>query len=339
MSTMGYDVMAAWDRIFTLQPRDSIQHGCLQPQFHDLLASKTILPFQHAKQSWSPPSSPQSLSFPSSPANSPPSSPLAPACDVAASRRISLSAKGKHSLADKLYAAACAGDLDHVQLLLDMGAPINVGTVIENLYETFKPAKSGRLSPLAGAAGHGQFDMAELLIVHGAAINPSLDQSSCSPLHEACRANDSEMARFLLELGADVDMNNCYKTTPLMYAAKHGSVDLMETLLEFAPDLHKRSFINTAAIHAAIWPAKIDVLELLLRAGANPDQPLFDGSTPLHCAANVRNPNVAQCLLKYNADPTRRNEQGKTALEIAQESDCIEVAQLLSKAQTLWKRR
>ena len=232
-----------------------------------------------------------------------------------------MSAKEKHDLTDKLYAAACAGDLQHIRLLLSLGAPVNGVTVVDGLYEAFKPAKSGRLSPLAGAATYGNIEACGLLLEEGALINPDVNQSSSSPLHQACHSDDVATAQYLLAAGADVNLQNCYKTTPLMYGVKYGSPALVALLLSYKPDLSVLSFISSAAIHWAVWRYnKTDCLELVLEAGADPNHPLTDGSTPLHCAALSELPAVAKCLLQYGADPERRNEEWKTPLQVAEEN-------------------
>lgn len=281
--------------------------------------------FQDATSNWSPPPSPT--------ARSPPHSPRADSARVLDSPvMVPLTAREKNKLADQIYAAACAGDLDHTKLLLSLGAPINVGTVVQGLYEAFKPAKSGRLSPLAGAATHRQVDMVEFLLGCGADLNPDVNQSSSSPLHQAIKANDIELARFLLNLGADVSVLNCYKTTPIMYAVKYGSIDMVQLILDFKPDLSQLSFIGAAAVHWAVWPNRPEILELLLQAGADCNHPMADGSTPLHFAATYGHLKTVECLLKYGADPVRRDEDWKTPLQAAEESEHPEIAKLLIEA-------
>ena len=239
----------------------------------------------------------------------------------------------KNALADKLFAAACAGDLQHIRLLLSLGAPINHPSLVPGLYDAFKPAKPGSLSALAGAAGNGQPSAVSLLLENGAALNPTMKQSSSSPLHQACKADDAELAHHLLEAGADVDSLNCYKVTPLMYAVKYGSTDLVSTILARHPDLHVLSFISTAAIHWAIWPGHEDVIELLLQAGANPDHRMGDGNTPLHCTALSGFTGAAETLLQYGADPLKRNEEWKTPLQVAVECGNVGVAEALKLAE------
>ena len=284
--------------------------------------------FIEAKSHWSPPSSPQTRSL----QGSPPASPVRTSSPVALDSP-PLSPQDQSALADKLYAAACAGDLRHIRLLLSLGAPINAPTMVDGLYDAFKPAKPGCLSALAGAAGHGQLGAVKLLLANGAALNPPMRQSSSSPLHQACKSDDVEMASYLLEADADVDLMNCFNTTPLMYAGKYGTAPLVSLILSYGPDLHRLSFINTAAIHWSLWPGNEDVMELLLQAGADPNHPMGDGSTPLHCAALSELPGIARVLLMYGANPLKRNEEWKTPLQVAVEMEHWKTAAVLQEAE------
>lgn len=204
-------------------------------------------------------------------------------------------------------------------------------TVIPDMYDAFKPAKPGNVSALAGAAAHGQMAAVKLLIASGAAINPTMKQSSSSPLHQACKADDAEMASFLLQMGADVNLLNCFNTTPLMYAGKYGSPDLMRIILSYRPDLFRLSFINTAAIHWALWPGNEENMELLLQAGADPDQAVGNGNTPLHCAVLSELPEIARVLIRYGADRGKKNDEWKTAGEVAKEIGAWDVLAVLGE--------
>ncbi|KAK5127062.1 hypothetical protein LTR85_008421 [Meristemomyces frigidus] len=348
----GYDTMGSWDRFtafefndqiqkrggvwsesipWTSKPGRSISQDDYKPPSPIELPAAPL--FQQATSSWSPPSSPTARSRSSTLSPSPPRSPRADSARVLNSPIMTpLSAREKNQLADKLYAAACAGDLEHIKLLLSFGAPINAGTVVEGLYEAFKPSKSGRLSPLAGAATHRQTDTVEFLLGCGADLNPHVNQSSSSPLHQAIKANDIDLARFLLELGANASILNCYKTTPIMYAVKYGSKAMVSLVLQFQPDLSQLSFVGAAAVHWAVWPNKPDSLELLLQAGADANHAMADGSTPLHCAATGGHLGTVECLLRYGADPVRRDEDWKTPLQVAEESGHEEIATMLREA-------
>lgn len=369
---MGYDSMAAWDRIQVFQFNDDIRMrlvAAAKPLLSTCLTSRrsggiwqrsidvrsregrtlsrddydpprtplqpTTPSFADATSSWSPSQSPRTMSVRSSPTSSPLTSPrLGITHHFPPSIPTSLPASAGDSsrLADKLYAAACAGDVDHIDLLLGLGASIDTGSLVEGLYTNFKPAKSGRLSPLAGAAGHGQRSAVEYLLARGAFLNPDVNQSSSAPLHEACRHNDVAMARVLLEAGADVDFTNCYNTTPLMYSIKYGSTALVSLLLAYKPDLNKISFIGAAAIHWAVWPGRADVMRLIIQAGADVNHMMQTGSNPLHCAATGGQFYIVKCLLQHGADFTMRDQDNSTPLQIAEQSEHSDIAGLIREA-------
>ena len=245
-----------------------------------------------------------------------------------------LSPEERTSLASLLYSASCNGDLPQISLLISLGASVNTATKVNGLYEAFKPAKHGHLSPLAGAATYSQFEAVKLLISHGADVNPHVNHSSSSPLHQACRANDVEMVRLLLSADAQVNVQNCYKTTPLMYAVKYGSPVLLALVLSYYPQLEVLSFMGMTAAHWAIFNGRPEALVSLLRAGANPDALMADGSTPLHCAAMNGTEEMTNSLIAYGADIGLRDGQDRTVMEVALSNKRDGVVAILRAADT-----
>lgn len=273
--------------------------------------------FQAAASQWSPPVSlktsrprfrralPSALSPPrSSPVNS----------------GSIISSEKRNFLTSQLYAASCAGDLQKITLLVSLGTPIDARTLVKDLYESFIPAKHGYLSPLAGAATHGQIDAALILISQGAHINPDIRDSSSAPLHQACRANDLRMTQLLLEAGADVNLQNIYNTTAIMYAARHGSLPLIQLLLAYSPDLSICSMVGMNVIYWAMLPERDNsacIIAMLLQAGADANTRMADESTPLHYAAQRGLEDVVEVLLRFGVDERFGDHDYKTPLDVA----------------------
>ncbi|GAB7326736.1 hypothetical protein MBLNU13_g10687t1 [Cladosporium sp. NU13] len=191
------------------------------------------------------------------------------------------------------------------------------------------------------AATHGQIEAVKFLISHGADVNPHVNHSSSSPLHQACHSNDIEMVRLLLSADAQVNVQNCYKTTPLMYAVKYGSPALVALVLSYYPRLEVPSFMGMTAAHWAVFNGRPEALVSLLRAGANPDAIMADGSTPLHCAAMNGTEEMASSLIAYGADIGLRDGQDRTVIEVALSNNREGVVAILRAAetQTLGRRR
>jgi hypothetical protein len=113
-------------------------------------------------------------------------------------------------------------------------------------------------------------------------------------LHVAAAAYGCEIARALIDRGADVAAQNRRGATPLHYAA------------DGSPGTPRW---NPAAQAATI--------ALLIASGADPNAGNRDGVTPLHRAVRTRAAAAVSALLTGGADARRENGNGSTPLMLA----------------------
>lgn len=78
--------------------------------------------------------------------------------------------------------------------------------------------------PLHRAAQKGRTDLARLLLDHGANVNIKGGGIEITPLHWA--AGHVEVAKLLITNGADVNAKDKYGATPLHYAARGKGPDV-----------------------------------------------------------------------------------------------------------------
>jgi len=113
-------------------------------------------------------------------------------------------------------------------------------------------------------------------------------------LHVAAAAYDTEIARMLLEAGANVHAKN-RRGQQALHAASHGN-----------PGSQRWNPISQAA-----------TIVLLIEAGADPDAADMNGMSPLHKAVRTRCAEAVKTLLANGADPCRKNKNGSTPLVLA----------------------
>ena len=95
--------------------------------------------------------------------------------------------------------------------------------------------ESMKVTPLASASAAGQLEIARMLIEHGANVNARA-ASDFTPLYESAASGRIEFARLLLEHGADVNAKTSDGKTPLDYAREHGHEDMVELLSRYADE-------------------------------------------------------------------------------------------------------
>jgi len=90
-------------------------------------------------------------------------------------------------------------------------------------------------TPLHLAALVGQLEIARKLVESGAEIDATNVRTG-TPLHAASNRNHADIVRFLLAAGATVDARDSNQFTPLHFAAQKGSVAVVALLLEKGAD-------------------------------------------------------------------------------------------------------
>jgi ankyrin repeat protein len=124
-----------------------------------------------------------------------------------------------------IFEAAAAGKTERVRGLL-VGDPAAANAWAEDGFQ-----------PLGLAVFFGHPETARVLLAAGADVNsPSRNDFEVAPLHSACAVRDPatryELAKLLLESGADPNARQGDEFTPLTEAEQHGDIRLRELLVQ-----------------------------------------------------------------------------------------------------------
>jgi ankyrin repeat protein len=203
------------------------------------------------------------------------------------------SGAGRTALA---IAAARDNNFDTVKLLVDRGAHVNAGDDLEGFVFT----GGGGATPLIEAAKTRDLRTVRYLLDHGAYVNAT-DKMDCTALTEAALRGSVDIARLLIERGANVNHAvKRYGTTPLMFAAIRGSVPMIELLLSNGAKVDARDAMGTTAL---MWAAYSDYADpapvaRLLAAGANVHESDKAGNTSMSWASRRGDTAVVALLRK-----------------------------------------
>jgi ankyrin repeat protein len=169
---------------------------------------------------------------------------------------------------------------------------------------------------------YGQRPVAELLLLHGAALDP---------FGAATVGRTDEIRRALADNPSLARAYSSDGWTLLHLASHFGHPEIVALLLDAGANLEALAHNAQAntSLHAALAGRQRAVVELLLDRGADPNGKRQDGLTPLHLAAMIGDASDVRLLLDKGASLDTPAQDGKTAQELAQEAGHEEVAGIL----------
>lgn len=188
------------------------------------------------------------------------------------------------NLTPLLYAAR-RRDPQITALLLANGAEPNTITTTRDITALHRAAEFGELETVA------------MLIAAGAEVNKE-DERGWRPLRAALQHEDLNVARLLIENGANV------RDTGLLYvAAKEGPPGAITLLLEAGADPRLENTGGFATgLHGFGGNRDLAALEALLDAGAEINVQDFWGKTPIAKAMGNGNPVIIQRMIEAGAE-------------------------------------
>nr|WP_264376045.1 ankyrin repeat domain-containing protein [Wolbachia endosymbiont (group B) of Sphaerophoria taeniata] len=193
---------------------------------------------------------------------------------------------------------------------------------------------------LRSAVKERDFQKAEEYIregkTHTTNVINSKDRNGNSPLSIAVSNRDLEMMNFLIENGADVNIEDYFRMPPIYYAVTKGTTEMIELLINkkasisgyFSYAGEKRTLVGWAIDKNS--PEKVEVL---LKHGASPngkfDLLAYSQNSCLHAAIEKNYSRIVELLIEYRADVNVKNEQGQTPIYLAIRSKRPEMIKLL----------
>ncbi|WP_297205716.1 ankyrin repeat domain-containing protein [uncultured Brachyspira sp.] len=177
---------------------------------------------------------------------------------------------------------------------------------------------------LMNAVSKGDMKALEKLIKDDTDLNKQYD--NITPLGLAAARNDKEMVKFLVEKGADINLEDGYGYTPLIIAMKYRNIGLAKDIIDLKPDLNAicSATGDTPLTYLAreVWFGT-DLCYYMIKNGADVNKKNDNGDTPLIVAVEnvVGSYGMLGVIINMGADYNIKNKEGQTAIDIVIEED------------------
>jgi len=184
-------------------------------------------------------------------------------------------------------------------LLALLALPLHAGP---NDYKLLNAAKAGDLTQVKTLVSAGDVD-----------INV-IDSFQTSPLMMAVDNKHLHVAEYLLQHGADIQLDNKYGYTPLMQAVMRNDAKMVNLLLDKGAKIDQKNFYTELTpLMMAADNGSLEMVELLMARKANLNLQDGRGRSALMHASAARQPKIAERLTQAGADTTLKDKQGRTA--------------------------
>lgn len=184
-----------------------------------------------------------------------------------------------------------------------------------------KHKEIGSSTPLQLAARRGRLNMAKLLIEAGAEVNAG--SVGNTPLGLAAESGNADLVQLLLSYGAKVNANDPCCSGPLHSAAASGAPDVVKLLLANGADPNAPGYGHQTPIFAALrakrdaeYATEEEILGVLIQNGANVNWTDRDGDTPLLFAVEFEQPKAVKILLQNGAIVETKGRHKESAIEL-----------------------
>ncbi len=164
-------------------------------------------------------------------------------------------------------------------------------------------AATATATPLADAAMHGDRDVVRSLLGQQVDVNAAQGDGSTA-LHWAAYRDDLEMARLLVDAGADIQATTRLgDLTPLFMAAKNGNGAMVELLMEAGADANGTNANGTTPLMLAAASGDTGAVKVLLDQGAEVNaKDVTNGQTALMFASALGRVEAVRMLAETDAD-------------------------------------
>lgn len=161
-------------------------------------------------------------------------------------------------------------------------------------------------------------DIVRHVIYHGINLDTISNLAGQSALHTACQLR-IEIVHFLVEMGADIEVNDIERNTPLFYACLAGKIDIVKFLIDSGANINHINTKKQNIAHIACCYNQVRMIEYLVENEININWNLqeFNNEQPIHYACRYCDFSTIKKIIDIGIDLEGVNTGGNKPLHIA----------------------
>ncbi|KAA0719270.1 Transient receptor potential cation channel subfamily A member 1 [Triplophysa tibetana] len=182
--------------------------------------------------------------------------------------------------------------------------------------------------PIHAAAFSGAKKSMEVILKKGEEVGLSIDthinyvdKTCSSPLHLAVRGGNLEVIKLCIAYGANIDQQQCDRSTALHFACSQGAIEAVKVMLsafhKVCDLINITDGANQTPLHKAALFDHFELSEYLISQGADIDFVDCKGHSPLLLATNCGAWRTVNLLLSHGADMKTKDKSGCNFLHLA----------------------
>ncbi len=221
---------------------------------------------------------------------------------------------------------------------LDIATLYKLGDTLEVLktargYQSQKDLGPRRAKTLAEAVEWDPYDVLvkRIQLASPDELNTAGSAFDGMPLHVACRHQRADVARLLLEAGADVDAIDYFRRTPLFLAIEAESLPCVEVVVAHGADLGRTPSSQYTLWEYACREMSYAIAFYLLERGATIASTSVYLQAALQQAVSADNVAAAKRLVEAGASIHLKDSHGQTSIMRAEASGATNVLAYLSE--------
>ena len=209
-----------------------------------------------------------------------------------------------------------------VQIVQDLGTPKHeIKKIKSKIKYVMVPA-------FLEACQIGDMKTMPTFLKDGIYVNARDDSNKTALMYASLRGH-SDIAKLLIDKGADINACSDNYDTALILTTTKGNVDIAKLLIKKGANVHQQNNNLKTALMGASFNGNYDLVKLIIDKGAYINLGDKDGNSALTFAVKGWHVDVVKLLLENGADATLKNKNGLTALTYAEKENNNKIVKIL----------